>query len=239
MKNPIFPRKWFNSETNFIKANYLYGHNPNREASTIVDEDGNWKFNDETSNISRLIVRVGQYTTQEFKDFLANLEGEVDFDKMTLATSGWPQLFGEIAPANKVKKLINVNITSSVEGCFTKLSSLEYLHLKQIGYAFNACLNNAPKLKTLIIDKVNWAAWGTFSPGCPLLETLVINSNLQLQSVYNFSNCPMLTYESLIGILNKLPVSTKALTLTIGSTNLAKLTDEDKKIATDKGWTLA
>ena len=28
-------------------------------------------------------------------------------------------------------------------------------------------------------------------------------------------------------------------TLTIGSTNLALLTDEDKKIATDKGWTLA
>jgi hypothetical protein len=33
------------------------------------------------------------------------------------------------------------------------------------------------------------------------------------------------------------PTTTK--TLTIGSTNLAKLTDAEKKIATDKGWILA
>ena len=34
------------------------------------------------------------------------------------------------------------------------------------------------------------------------------------------------------------PVTTTQ-TVTLGSTLLAKLTDEDKKIATDKGWTLA
>ena len=38
---------------------------------------------------------------------------------------------------------------------------------------------------------------------------------------------------------NGLIPTTTTKTFTIGSTNLAKLTDEDKKIATDKGWTLA
>jgi hypothetical protein len=40
-----------------------------------------------------------------------------------------------------------------------------------------------------------------------------------------------------LGINQGNPTTTK--TLTIGSTNLAKLTDAEKKIATDKGWTLA
>ena len=43
------------------------------------------------------------------------------------------------------------------------------------------------------------------------------------------------TRESLLWYLNSLAKITTTQTLTIGSTNLAKLTDEDKKIATDKG----
>ena len=39
--------------------------------------------------------------------------------------------------------------------------------------------------------------------------------------------------------INRLHKTTTTKTLTLGSTLLAKLTDEDKKIATDKGWTLA
>ena len=43
----------------------------------------------------------------------------------------------------------------------------------------------------------------------------------------------------LVGLLCKLPKIDYTFTLSLGSTLLAKLTDEDKKIATDKGWTLA
>ena len=55
----------------------------------------------------------------------------------------------------------------------------------------------------------------------------------------NYSHSTSLTREQMIPILNDLVRTTTTKTLTIGSTNLAKLTDEDKKIATDKGWTLA
>lgn len=47
------------------------------------------------------------------------------------------------------------------------------------------------------------------------------------------------TREALVEILNNLGIVTNTRTLTMGSTNLAKLTDEDKAIATNKGWTLA
>lgn len=45
--------------------------------------------------------------------------------------------------------------------------------------------------------------------------------------------------EDLVLILNNLKTVTTTKTLKMGATNLAKLTDEDKAIATNKGWTLA
>ena len=45
--------------------------------------------------------------------------------------------------------------------------------------------------------------------------------------------------EDLVLILNNLKTVTTTKTLRMGATNLAKLTDSDKAIATDKGWTLA
>lgn len=47
-----------------------------------------------------------------------------------------------------------------------------------------------------------------------------------------------LTVDSIIGLLNALPQSGKCYSFQIGADNIAKLTDEQKAIATDKGWTL-
>lgn len=47
-----------------------------------------------------------------------------------------------------------------------------------------------------------------------------------------------LTVESIVGLLNALPQSDKGYSFQIGSNNIAKLSDEQKAIATNKGWTL-
>lgn len=52
----------------------------------------------------------------------------------------------------------------------------------------------------------------------------------------NFSTA--LTVDSIVGLLNALPQSDKGYSFQIGSENIAKLTDEQKAIATNKGWTL-
>ena len=60
-----------------------------------------------------------------------------------------------------------------------------------------------------------------------------INTSLDISSSTEF------TREALVEIINNLtPTNNHSYTLTMGSTNLAKLTNADKNIATDKGWTL-
>ena len=61
------------------------------------------------------------------------------------------------------------------------------------------------------------------------------NCSLNLQSSTNYS------VETLLGMLNALADRTgeDTATLTLGSTNLSKLTDAQKRIATEKNWILA
>ena len=71
---------------------------------------------------------------------------------------------------------------------------------------------------------------------CAALTTITGNPNFKTS--LNLS-LPKLTHDSLMVVINGLQTVTSTQTLTLGSTNLAKLTEADKKIATDKGWTLA
>lgn len=55
----------------------------------------------------------------------------------------------------------------------------------------------------------------------------------------DISSCTLMEREALVELLNNLGTVTTTQTLTLGSTLLAKLTEDDKAIATNKGWTLA
>ena len=54
----------------------------------------------------------------------------------------------------------------------------------------------------------------------------------------NISIYPNLSKDSILNIINRLCETTNALKLTLGSTNMAKLTDAEIAIATAKGWTV-
>jgi hypothetical protein len=56
---------------------------------------------------------------------------------------------------------------------------------------------------------------------------------------WDLTNATLLTKRSLLSILNALNPEHEGGTLTLGETNLAKLTEEEKAIAANKGWTLA
>ena len=55
---------------------------------------------------------------------------------------------------------------------------------------------------------------------------------------FDLSPCPNLTVESIMNVITQAATVTGK-TMTLGSTNLAKLSDEQKAVATSKGWTLA
>ena len=66
-----------------------------------------------------------------------------------------------------------------------------------------------------------------------------ITGNPNFKASLNLSTSPRMTHDSLMVVINGLQTVPTAQTLTLGTTNLAKLTDEERKVATDKGWTLA
>ena len=74
---------------------------------------------------------------------------------------------------------------------------------------------------------------------CPNVEEIELQTGFNVSA--NFSNCTKLTAASMVAMFNALAnrSSTTANTLTLGSTNLSKLNDSQKAIATNKNWTLS
>ena len=120
----------------------------------------------------------------------------------------------------------------------TSLTSIPQLDTSNVTYMnsmfFNcASLTSIPQLDTSNVTNMN----SMFSNCSRLEEIHMINMKVS----FNISSSTKFTRESLLEIINNcydLTTLNKTATLTMGSTNLAKLTDEDKAIATAKGWTL-
>lgn len=70
---------------------------------------------------------------------------------------------------------------------------------------------------------------------CYSLETIHMHG---MKVSFDISASTRFTREALVEVLNNLATVTTSPTLTMGSRNLAKLTDADKAIATGKGWKL-
>ena len=125
------------------------------------------------------------------------------------------------------------------------LSNWNVSNVNNMNYTFYNCVN---------LTSLDLSGWDISNPKNQCSSTfLYCNSLVNLQFGYNIkcsfslSSSTDLTVESLLSVLNGLydftgnqqtPTSYQG-KLTLGSTNLAKLTDEQKAIATDKGWTLS
>lgn len=73
--------------------------------------------------------------------------------------------------------------------------------------------------------------------GCSALEELYCEGELAINGL-DLSSCKELTHDSLMSVINCLAPTSTAMSVTLGTTNLAKLTNEEKAIATEKGWSL-
>lgn len=131
---------------------------------------------------------------------------------------------------------------TNIRGMFNVCKSLTSLDVSNFGiikgkdmsYMFQACSSLKNIIGTLDMQNVTNAS-GMFS-SCSALEEVHIHN---LGANLSLSDSPNLTHDCLVELINNLQTVTSTKTLTLGSTNLAKLTDAEKQVATDKGWTLA
>ena len=71
-------------------------------------------------------------------------------------------------------------------------------------------------------------------------KNILVSCGLEGIFIWDLDTCTALTVDSLVSVLNALQQLDEgtSYTCTIGSDNLAKLSDQQKAIATNKGWTL-
>ena len=173
-------------------------------------------------------------------------------------------MFGSCSSLTSIPQIDTSKLTS-MYGMFDNCSSLTSIpqldtsNVTDMGYTFNGCssLTTIPALDTSKVTNMSYMFGGCKSlTSIPLLDTskvttmsIILSGCRSLTYLGGFKNlsisvtskfldaCPELTVESLMNVINNLAkVSGKS--LKFGSTNLNKLTSEQKAIATAKGWTL-
>ena len=117
----------------------------------------------------------------------------------------------------------------------TNISEMDTSNVTSMKYMFNSCssLTSVPEMNTSNVTDMLYM-FGR----CKKITDLGGFIGLKVDLYLGESN--LLTHDSLLNVINKAAdVTASPKTLTLGSANLAKLTDEEKAIATNKGWTLA
>ena len=140
-----------------------------------------------------------------------------------------------------INGLITYNDTSNVANMaymfyncssLTTIPQLDTSKVVNLSHMFSNCssLTTIPQL-----DTSKTTMYGMFSQ-CSNLKSILMTG---MKVNFDISASTKFETSDLVTILNNLATVTSTKTLTMGATNLAKLTDEEKAIATNKGWTLA
>ena len=192
-----------------------------------------------------------------------SFEGIIQYSDTSNVTD-MSNMFYSCSSLTSVPQLDTSNVTSmdSMFNYCSKLTSIPQLdtsNVTNMNSMFNYCsrLTSIPQLDTSnVTDMYNMFFYCTSLTSIPQLDTRNVTS---MDSMFDV--CPKLeeihminmkvsfdihystkfTREALLEIINNcydLTTLNRTATLTMGTTNLAKLTDEDKAIATAKGWTL-
>ena len=144
---------------------------------------------------------------------------------------------------NQLKEIpfMDISMCTSMDYMFcechtiTTIPALNTSRVTSILRTFENCLN-LQSLPELDFSNVTDTTWSFNS--CSSLTDL--GGFIGLKVGIDLSACTALTHDSIMNVINKAAdVTASPVTLTLGSANLAKLTDEEKAIATNKGWTLA
>ena len=131
----------------------------------------------------------------------------------------------------------NVFTSCSALTSIPQIDTSKGTNFSQMFYSCSA-LTSVPLLN---MSSMSGTSWSNMFYNCTALENVTFEGTIPVRgNITVFSTCPNLTVESLMSFINALTnmSDTATYTITIGSTNLAKLTEEQIQIATDKRITL-
>ena len=166
----------------------------------------------------------------------------------TAKVTDMSRMFHGIKPTELNLSSFDTSQVTNMSGMFGWCSNLVSLDLSHFNTSNVTSMNNmfdyCGKLTSLNISNWNMSkvtnVYQMFDASS-LIETIVCDG-LQLpdidMSYIGLNSATKLTVESLVGLLNALPQSTNNYSFQIGQTNIAKLSDEQKAIATNKNWRL-
>ena len=180
---------------------------------------------------------------QDFSDKILNIPtggGGNTLKNLLDATHSCRYLFYGYS-GTSVDDLIQYNDTENVTDMsnmfsnnrsLTSIPQLNTSNVKKLNSMFNYCysLETIPQLD---VSNVTDAIDMFYQ--CSYLKSILMTG---MKVSFDIHWSTRFKTDDLVTILNNLSTVTTTQTLTMGATNLAKLSDEQKKIATDKGWTL-
>ena len=138
-------------------------------------------------------------------------------------------------PQLNTSNVTNMSRMFSGSEKLTSIPQLDTSSVTDMNQMFSDCLalTSVPRLNTSNVTNM-----ASMFYQCIALTDFGGLTNLKVN--LDLSSCYELTHDSLMNVINEAAdVTSSPKTLTLGTDNLAKLTDEEKAIATNKGWTLA
>lgn len=142
---------------------------------------------------------------------------------------------------------LDISSVTDMDYMFYNCSNLTEIDLRGLDISnvtrMEGMFKNCENLVTVngILDFSNVGRTTDLFVSCNNLETIYIK-NLKVPRGTVLRDCVKLSHASLVYLINNLEdntLSSSVKTITLGSINLAKLTEEEIAVATEKNWTLS
>ena len=212
------------------------------------------------------LKKLSLVNTENIQSFYYSFNNCKNLEELSVIDGSSCTSFGSAFYNCQKLKNIKITNTSNNTSCYQMFMQCYLLeegpemdtsNVTNMGYMFNNCtaIHTIPQYQAGKVNRMNNSftnvtklqnLGGFVDLGKAYTQTTANYSNYTL----NLSPCTLLTHDSLMNVINNLydlnltyDVASGGtlyrLSLILGETNLAKLTDEEIAIATNKGWTVS
>ena len=185
---------------------------------------------------SQAKIKVGENGIKLGNSTFTEIPQELDFSDVT-DMSYMFYLCNNITTIPQIDTSSATNMVRMFQGC-KRLTTISQIDTSSVEYTDSMFQNCSSLTSIPLIDATSLTEAISMFARCSSLTDL--GGFAGLHAGIDLTVCP-LTHDSIMNVINNAADVTGygyLIRLELGSTNLAKITDEEKAIATNKGWTL-